>query len=116
MSYWQIRRALSVFGTLLVGGGKASGTILFGSLGDTELGRVAADHLRTDDALTIGGTASFEGAVVAAARFQGNPLATAGGSALAANNDFGIDGSLFYWRKGGSIFHVLADSVGSIAI
>ena len=116
MSFWQIRRAVSVWGTLLVGGAKSSGTITFGSLQDTEIGRVGTNHLRTDDALTIGGTASFEGAAVGAVSLSGNPLNTAGGSALTANGDMGIDGSVLYWRKGGSIFQVVIASIGTIAV
>ena len=116
MSFWQIRRAVSVFGTLLVGGGKANGTITFGSLQDTEIGRVAANHLRTDDALTIGGTVGLEGLLSSSTRLTGTPLNTAGGSALTANGDLGIDGSVLYWRKGGSIFQVAAASIGTIAV
>lgn len=108
MSYWQVRRAVSIWGTLAVGGNHASGTILFGSAGDTELGRIGANHLRTGDSLTVGGTVGSSG------RVTGTPLATASGSALAGNNDLGIQGSIFYYRKGGTIYSLTPD--GTVAL
>lgn len=108
MSYWQIRKAVSIWGTLAVGGNHASGTILFGSAGDTELSRIGANHLRTGDAFTVGGTAGF------ASRVQASPLNTQGGSALTSNGDIGFDGSQLYYRTGGSIFNLTPD--GTIAV
>ena len=114
MAYKQIRHAVAIWGTLLVGAGHTAGSILFGQLKDTNLYREAADHLKTDDAFSIGGSAGIVGDVVGNASVQGNPLNTQGGSALTANGQIGFDGSLLYGRTGGSIFSYTPS--GSIAI
>ncbi len=96
MAYLQIRHALAIWGTLLVGAAQTNGTILFGQLMDTNLYRSAANILATDDA------------------FQANPINSQGGSALTANGDLGYDGSTFYYRTGGTIYNLTPD--GTIAI
>lgn len=98
MSYWQVRRAVSIWGTLLIGGNQPSGTIVFGSAGDVNMGRTAANEV------SMGGSD----------RFVGNPLNTGGGSALTSNGDFGFDGSQLYYRTGGTIYNLTPD--GTIAI
>jgi hypothetical protein len=100
MAFKQFRNAFAIWGSVIVGAGNTAGTIVFGEDLDTGLTRSAANHLAT----------------LTGDRLEGDPLNTAGGSALTGNGDVGIDGSLLYWRTGGSIFHVTAASVGSIAV
>ena len=108
MSYRQLRHSISIWGTLRVGAENAYGTMTFGSGETTVLSQIGTDHLHTPDALTVQGTAGFEGILSA------NPIQTEGGSALTANGQIGFDGSTFYAKFAGTILYWTPDGTISV--